>query len=510
MTAARSLARDGRIAPTAIAAIFLLSLIYYWNGLGPGDAERYLEAALRWREGPWLGDTHWALRHLFVLPIVACFAAFGVSETAALLPNVAYAALTVFITWHFGRRSLGDRAAAIAAVLVAASAFFVARPLELDVYGAEAFFAALSMWLFITAQEERARATRLFLAGLVAGVASTVREPSVYLLAVFGLLIVLQRKDVLRSLVFVAAGFAAVIAVELVVYAVAAGDPLYRYKIDLGHRDISVNAAMTPEQAALPARALRGLRHLATSPATTPMLFFTAIGLLYLRSIGALSPNAAGRSLRSFGAVAVLSAVIAPLVFNLSSTRYYPLLTYWSFLVVGFAISWLWAKERPRAALAAVLGVVAVNVAAADFPRDGGYAEAGRLAQVAVPSTEPVYADPLTAYRARYQLRLGGMSADAAAAKAVNGRYATTGVLFLKVARVQPPAQFWCVLETFDAPPDRWTHRLIRDAGLASVFGRRMVEITAAPTPVQLVRLLDKPETTDPVTGRPCLDDAVR
>ncbi len=505
MTPAPAAARAGWAAPAAIIAVFGAALAFYWNGLGPGDAEHYLEAALRWREGPFLGDTHWALRHLFVLPIAASFAVFGVSETAAILPNAAYAALTVFITWHFGRRFLGARAATIAAMLVATSAFFVARPIELDVYGAEAFFAALAVWLFIAAGDGKARLRTLFGAGAVAGLASTVREPSVYLIAVFGALILLERKEGLRSLVAVGAGFGAVIAVELIVYALAAGDPLFRYKIDLGHRDIGVNAAMTSERAAISARAARALTFLATTPATTPMLVLGCVALFYLRAARTAVTGAGARALRVFGAAAVLSAMSAPLVFNVSATRYYPLLTYACFLVAGVALAALWAGGRPRAAMAAGFVVVAVNVAAADFMRDDSYTDARRLAALAAASAEPIYADPLTAYRARYQLRLQGMTEEAAEGRAINARYAGPGALFLKTSRTPQLASHACVIEAFATSRRRWTHRVIESSGAGRLFGGRMEEAVAPPQPAYLVRFMENPQTDDPISGKPCL-----
>jgi len=493
------------LAPLLIGSVFLAALAIYWEGLGPGDAERYLEAALRWQSGPFLGDTHWALRHLFVLPIAASFAAFGLGEAAAILPNIAFAALTVLITWTFGRRHLGARAGLIAAMLLATSAYFVARPLELDVYGAEAFFAALATWLFLSAGDGKARARLLFFAGLVAGMASTVREPSVYLLAVFGLLIVLEGKEVMRSLALVGVGFGVVIGVEAVFYAVAAGDPFYRYKIDLGHRDIGVNEAMTPARAALPARAARALSFLATTPATTPMLGFALASLVYLRAARWQLSGGPWRSLRAFGAAAILSAILAPLVFNLSAPRYYPLLNYACVLVIAVALAKLFDKGRARAAIAAGLAVAAVNFAAADFVRGSGYAEARLLARLAAASAEPIHADPLTAHRARYQLRLSGMTPEAAAAKAVNARFAPPGALFFRAPPLQGSIGRWCVIEKFDAPPDRWTHRLIRNGGLAGVFGRRMAEIAAPPHPAYLARQIVVAAPRDPVSGKACL-----
>lgn len=492
-------------APLIIVALFCSALALYWSGIGPGDGEQYLNAALRWREGAFLGADHWALRHLFVLPIAASFMVFGAGETASIIPNVVYAALTVFVTWHFARRALGQREAFIAASLIATSAFFVARPIELEVYGAEAFFAALAMWLFIEAGESKARARFLVAAGVAAGLASTVREQSVYLMVVFGLIIVAGRRDVFRSLLTIGAGFGAVILVELALYTVAAGDPFYRYKIDLNHREIGFNASMSADEAKLVNRLRRMATYLVTSPMTVTTLAFAATALAYLAQAKPPPKHHGLAALKSFGAAGVISAIIVPLVFNLSAPRYYPLLTYAAFLVIAVAIGTVWTRGRPRAALAAALAIIAVNVAIADFSNYGDYAEARRLAAIAATLPEAIYADPLTAGRARYQMLLGGATRADVSAKVINGRPSEPGVLFLKTARTRQVDPSWCVIAAETARRPKWSHTLIRESGLARLLGRRIERIVAQPEPILLIRTLEQPALIDPVSGRACI-----
>lgn len=502
-TAVASERRKPAVEAALLVAIFAASVVFYWYGVGPGDAERYIEAALRWQDGPWLGDTHWALRHFFVLPMAASFQLLGTSEFAAILPNILFAASTIALTWIFGRRYLGEREALVAAALIAASAFFVARPLELDVYGAEAFFAAFAVWVFIAARDGRAR--NFAAAGIIAGLAWTVREQSIYLIAAFGVLILKDRPDPLRAIAFLAVGFGAVIAAELVFYAVAAADPLYRYRIDLSHRDIGVNIAMTPERARIDARAGRLFTYLATTAATTPMLVFGAASLFYLRRSRAQSHAKAIGSLRIFAVAAVLSAIIASLAFNLSATRYYPLLTYAAFLMIAVAIVRLHGNGRPRAALAAILAVVAVNIAAADFTRDGDYDEARVLAAIARSASEPIFSDSLTVNRTRYQLRLAGWTAAAASRSIQNERFANAQSLLFKTSRFEAPDGPVCIIDRIDARKNGWTHALLRNSGLASFLGARAEKIVARPAPALLLRGLEKPAPVDSISGKPCI-----
>ena len=506
MNAATSSAIDRRLV-ALLAAIFIGAVGLYWNGIGPGDAERYLRAALRWQEGAWLGDTHWALRHLFVLPMAASFAVFGASETAALLPNLLYLALTIGVTFRFGLRLLGARDSFIAAALIATSAFFAARPLELDVYGAETFFAALAMWLFIAAGDSGARARMIFAAGAAAGLASTIREQSAYLLAVFALLIALERRDAARSLALVCAGFGAVIAIELAIYAYAAGDPLYRYRIDLGHRSLGVNEVLTAQDASLAGRASRAATALVTTPATTPILFLAALSALYLRLTRVSLSEKARRAVIGFLAAAMLSAIVTPLVFNITSTRYYPLLTYAAFLVIAMAIGAAWSRRKGFAVAGAAL-VVIVNAAAADFVRDNRYAEARFVAALAIASTEPVYADSLTVNRARYQLMLKGWPPAKAAGAVLNKRSLQAGGLLFAPDAAPAAGEFWCVLERRQLRRNGWTHWLLRETGIARIFGDDLEARVARPGPSVLVRVLNASADAKPPAGDVCLPPA--
>lgn len=97
-----------------------------------------------WRDSPpYLGDTHWALRHIFVLPMAASFKLFGANEFTATLPNIVYAGGLVAITFYFARKYVGLSEAVFASVLVSTSAFLVSKPLEIAIYGPEVFSAPL-------------------------------------------------------------------------------------------------------------------------------------------------------------------------------------------------------------------------------------------------------------------------------------------------------------------------------------------------------------------------------
>lgn len=491
----------------AVSVIFIASVALYWHGFGPmGDAERYVAAALRWREeGPFLGETHWALRHLFVLPMAAAFEVFGPSEFAATLPNILYAAGLVAITYFFVRRYLGRTEGTAAAVLIAISAFFVARPMEIGVYGAEAFFGASSCWLFIAAQLERRRIALLIAAGAVAGFAWTVREQTIYLITAFGLLTLLGRKQTLLSLIALAAGFGAVLTVELLIYWAAAGDPFYRYRVDLHHRTVGWKVLDVAKDTALE-KFLRPIHDLVTDPITTPLLFASIIAMIAMMRRGVMDSAGRRQAFVSFAVISAVAAIISAYGFDLATPRYYPVLPYFVVLILGVAVVAIGRRYSRWASAGSVAMIAVLNAAGEDFGSYNEYAEARLLVGYAKASDEPIYTDPLTASRARYLLRLSEVSRERIAEIVRSDRTYPSGVLFYKASPTEGRSASWCALERKDVRPLNWTHAIIRSFGLDKALGNSVERIVARPQPVELVRVLREDAAIDPYSGKPCLN----
>ncbi len=495
---------DLRTSSMLAATLFFASIAFYWHGLGPGDPERYIRAALDWVEqGFNLGDTHWSLRHPVVLPMAGSFALFGVNEFSATLPNILYAGGLVIITFYFARRYLGRLDGTIAAVFIATSAFFVARPIELDGYGAEAFYTSLACWLFVAARLEPHRYALLFASGAAVGLSWAVREQTLYLLAAFGLLTLHSRKDLFRSLLAIGFGFGLIIAAELIFYTLAADDPLYRYRIDLNHRHIGREITIKGDDAKPFNTFMRPIKDLLTSPVTTPFLALSIIAALFgWRK--AFEPIARKQTFLVFCAAATVAVPICAYVFNLALPRYYSILTYALFLILAFAVADLARKHAARAIAFAAL-VTFLNAAAADFSRYGEYAEPRHLAKIAARSAERIETDPLTASRARYQLVLQGWDLNDASARIGMSETPSVGALYFVSHRIARRNSNWCSIEISDVRPFNWTHYLIRKTGVDRFAGSKIRSIVAKPAPVELVRVLDRPAGVDPETGKPCM-----
>lgn len=490
-----------------VLAVFAASVAFYWHGFGPpGDAERYAEAAFRWVEnGFYLGKNHWSLRHLYVAPMAGAIAIFGPSELAVTAPNIAYAGGLVAITYIFMRRYVGALAAFFTAAFIATSAFFVARPIEVGVYGVEVFFAASACWLYVAAQLERRRMMFLFTAGLACGLAWTLREQTIYLIIALGVVSIIIRRQALLSLTALGLGFGTVILAEWFFYLLAAGDPFYRYRIDLQHRVIGL-VHDQPGPNPLLTRLVRPFRDMSEDPIATPFIALAAACVFFFRKRilnGAWS--ARRRIYLVFATAAAVSVFVSGYGFNLALVRYYPLLPYLAFMTIGITLAIAWREIGRSVAVLLALLVVFVSLAAEDFSNYHEYEEARALARIAIRTDEPIYTDPLNASRARYQMLLMGASREKVRQSIRHESRIPTGSLLFKTYLVRNKQESWCVLESANVRPMNWTHAAIRMSGADSALGSKVRRIVARPAPVALVRVLPRPAESDPYSGRACL-----
>lgn len=473
-----------------IASVFLISVAYYWQGLGPlGDAERYIQYAMIWRDSPpYLGDTHWALRHIFVLPMAASFKLFGANEFTATLPNIVYAGGLVAITFYFARKYVGLSEAVFASVLVSTSAFLVSKPLEIAIYGPEVFFCALASWLVVAAENERRRIFLLALAGVSVGFAWTLREQTSAIMVAFAVLMLLMRRQVLLSWFALGVGFGSVLAIELVVYWAVAGNPLYRYDIDLHHRVTGWGAAK-PMAVPYWVRVVTPIKDILSDPLTTPVLALS-IGLALIgKRIGMFENQPVSKSLFAFGVIAMVCVPIAAIGFNLALPRYYPIFPYFIALVSAFSIAALVRRYGVGAGGVAVAVIILTNVAVEEFTSYKEYSEARILLRHVEESNEPIFTDPLTASRVRHLLLMKGMERSEISSRVRSTRNAPAGVLFYEANPLNRIEAFGCVIASEAPPRGNWMHWLLRRTGLGEKLGTKVRRIVQEPKPVELVRV---------------------
>jgi len=203
---------------------------------GGADDIRYLDAARCWvaTGGPCLPDSHWATRWPAIAPIALFTGAFGESRlTVGIGPLLAWCACIVLIG-QVGRlwfdRATGWLATALLAVVPAVTQM-AAQP-SADTTELAFQLAAL---LLATLAYRRQSPALAMAGGAFAALATQARDTSlVFCIVAAGGWLLLDR-DRRKVLLWALAGFAGAIAAELLAYAVATGDPLFRYRLALGH-----------------------------------------------------------------------------------------------------------------------------------------------------------------------------------------------------------------------------------------------------------------------------------
>ena len=476
IAAATARLRGGPLAGPLLfyTALTLVIALTTWDGLGPRDAERYIDASLRWiEEGPHLGETHWSLRFPLVAPMTAAFAAAGVSPLAAAAPNITFSLLTVIVTFLFARRYFDAVTAHALTILVATSGYIVMQAAEIRVYGPELFFAALALWLALAAVQAPQKAIRLWtFAGLASGGAWLCRESTLFLPAVVGLLALVRSGGSVKPAIAVSAGFVGVVAVETAAYAVAAGDPFYRYKIDLGH-----GRGQAGTQPGLPAGdqpiaefIWTPFSELFTYPTVTPFVVAAMMaGAFLLTRRRALLQNAA-LALSVFTGAALFSFILSAYALSLEDPDYHPLLVYAALMACATALGALVTGGRKFIAAIALAGLTVTSFAAADFRDYDEYSEAELLAKEALARDEPIYSDKLTVMRAQRLARLMGATRVEAEHLLIASAPPRGALVFQATPAGRTPlidvAPDWREIGRFSPRPRSWTRTLIKSAAM--------------------------------------------
>lgn len=247
-------------------ALTLIAVIarFAWTGFIESDDVFYTHAARGWAEHfPYLGTTHWGLRHTIVLPIALCFVLFGQNEVTLILPFLVYACAFLTIIFFWTRSISSSRDGLFAALLVAATPVFAGwATIAVDDIP-EACFILASVWVFHSAVRRSAShgerlpidappasrlgpppTWRLLLAGGLAGLAFITRETTAALLIYYGVLFLIGYGGRRLDYVWMGVGFACIYLIDAGLLYAASGDPFYRFDVSLtgvGHDNPSMD-----------------------------------------------------------------------------------------------------------------------------------------------------------------------------------------------------------------------------------------------------------------------------
>lgn len=226
---------QSRFYPFVILAVTIFTLAFAWVGWLDSDDKNHLVGAFGWFEHfPYTATNHAALRHTIAIPVGMSFRALGVSELSLIIPNLIHYFGIILMTWSFLRRSVNEKVALVACLLIATVPLFPIFASVVFTETTELFYIALSFWLFHEATRRERKIGWLFAAGISAGFGWLTRETTAALLLLYGVLFLIGYGIPRRFYWVMAAGFLLVAGAEALAMGLLTGDPLYRYEVVIG------------------------------------------------------------------------------------------------------------------------------------------------------------------------------------------------------------------------------------------------------------------------------------
>ena len=224
-----------RLVPVACLAAAVawavLAIVLTFVGYMESDDVIYAAGASGWlTSAPFLGASHWAIRHCIVLPMALGFKLFGESEATLVLPSLCYAAMLLALLGAIAARLGGWRAAALTIALAGSIPVFATGASLVSTDLPEAFFIIGSVWAWHCGQRD-GRPALLFVSGLGAGCAIITRETAAALLLFYVAAFLADRRRGIRSYTILAAGCLLIVGADWLYLYTMSGDPLYRLHI---------------------------------------------------------------------------------------------------------------------------------------------------------------------------------------------------------------------------------------------------------------------------------------
>lgn len=381
-------------AVLALLAIVLVLEVVSWrlqNGYPLADAVEFLDRAQSWVRGDPLGDDRtvrsFAFSAVFV-PLFAIAKLFQLEDLRPLLPcaraiQMCFGLLLVFATAKLGARIAGRRAGLAAGLVVAANPFF----LIYSVWPVSGIAAAACVALGVERVIERTTPARALVGGLLLGLGFLFAYQILPLILVIGAMVFLRdRFKHFATLRGIVAGFAAALAVQIVLDRLVYGEwgaSIWRYLVDnvapqmvsillkLGQTDLA--RAIYKASANLRGFSLEGVDDAPDQRQLMPKLwYFTSIDHFLSLPVLALVLFGLLKALRDRSwSVLLLSVVIAANLGSLSLKGYksyrllLPLLPMIA-PIAGMGFAWLVAQATgPLLAVRRFAGLVVLTGAVA-------------------------------------------------------------------------------------------------------------------------------------------------
>jgi len=496
----RATLRGGVFATAILCVLTLALLVLFHVGFQASDDAEYLTGALGWIEHfPYVGESHWTLRHTITIPTAIFVLLLGLNETAVSLSNIFYFLAFLGVNAWFMREYVGGTAAAFTTALLIVLPGFtvVATYLNSDV--PELFFVSAAFWLLVTARKNSDRHAIWILIGVLLGAAFVTRQTALAAVLFVSALCAF-RPAVPRSRYFLSgAAFLIVVAADWIYLTAMTGDPLYRMNVDFHHDRVDRMAEAV--RLATSGGLVDKEGNLSINVFLDPLLalFVTQkYALLFWLLLPAGVYAWRRRSLPPVDVLALASGIgityflfvaVNPKLYLVP--RYLIVVAWCASIIVGWWLASRWAEDRRLAAVVVSLALLAGFVALSVENTNPRFAERQLLSWVALHPNQPVHTDPETAIRARYYFRFSGQSMDAVRTE----RPPPGSTVLYSSDRVRQcetmprckdraadfkPTPDWISMQSSEAPP-KLIGRLIRIAGLEGLVPRDISNRLFAP-----------------------------
>lgn len=413
-----------------LAVLGLVLLAAFHVGFQASDDINYLVGALGWLDGfPYVGDSHWTLRHTITVPTAAFIALFGLSGFATSLSNMLYfAAFVAANAWavaHF----LGRRSAYFVTLLVLTTPGFLVVSTYLNPDIPELFFVTTAFWCLMLALESGNRRWLWVATGAIAGLAFVNRQTAAALV-IFGVLLWLLSPRVPRSRYWpLLIAFVGVVGAEWLYLTLMTGNPAYRLQVDFNHDPVDrfAEAARVAAQGGWIDKEGNISVNVFIDPVLNlfvsqkyPLLFWLAVpaGLAAWRAQSAFKT---GNQHLKKGAVLLLAAGLGLVSFVFVAAnpklylvpRYFVVVAWAAAVLVAWWLASLWDAGHRWLGGAGVAAMLCANAAALSVenvhPR---MVEQALVAWVRGHPGEAIYTDVETRARAEFYFKFASVSMD--------------------------------------------------------------------------------------------------
>jgi 4-amino-4-deoxy-L-arabinose transferase-like glycosyltransferase len=401
---------------TLIAALGTIFVALGWTGYLQSDDLEYARAAQGWlSDFPFVGESHWALRHAIVLPVATMFGVFGVSEMSLIAPIVLYAATLIAVVYAAARWS-GDALTGVLCALVLISVPIVSEGASMVVTDSvEALFVVLSLLSFLVAAQRQASWQWLVVSGVFAGLAFITRETMIALLICYAFLFLKGYSG--RYPYFVmAAGFFVVVLTDALYLGLATGDPFYRFTISLkgvaGDNPAISSLASVKDGfdrhglLAAPA-ALQPILMILANRSFGPLFWVAIPAAVFVLKSADLPPRA-----RELAKLSVLLAVTWFLVLSYALywlwdvPRYQTVPVVMAAIIIGLWLRYVIWPFRPRVALLVLASLLLLNAALISLANKEPLFGERALTLLALASSDTLHTDPSTLEGAEFLLEV--------------------------------------------------------------------------------------------------------